>query len=639
MIRERENTHPKTKYGKLTLRQYDIDGNNIDAFYDADGYMVFVLDNTINANKPNVLLVINPDADKKWDDMLANDYGVDLETIRPKVDNKYQKLDIEYSGLAVYDNLISAYESGEDLSEHLNQLSVLRDSAARHSAMMRLNVANDTISKTNVTIVKTKETILRLQARLKSLRAKLSATKKEIGKVATKQSASKILKLESQIDATAEKLKRAQKRLESAQKRLEIATVDAELASDLLNQPAVEIKASIKEKPSKNKPVMVAPKYEVQTVEEDTDDDADDDVDAEDENKDEEIEPLFNEDPQILDNDNAFMPINFEPPASLTAEPRSEIPVLNQNIFVDEPQITEKIEERPVLESMTPVATVSQQDTSFVDDEPVATVSETVVEEKPVLESMVPVAQSIPVVEEPVTPVVADAPEFDDVPVAEMTPPQPVVNKVVETVPNDTPVISEPQPAKSKFVYYVLLIGLIILSVFTLWLYQKNITGDTKPVLTAKMEQTQPVDNRKVILKKKATVTEQPVMVDDDSEPLFLDEVPSEPESKEIVEPVVMEEENTNTIDSAPVVIDAVPVMVSGSVPQDDENETGYDVINEDEILASKPVYEPGGRHDEMFVSEEYIENTPEYADEEDVFYDEEEAQYQAEQDNQYYEE
>jgi len=213
MIGERENIYPDTNYGTLVMNAFDIDGNDVRAFYDSANNLVFVLDNTINAKKPNVLLVINPDGDKKWDEILSTEYGVDLENVRPKVDNKYQKLDIEYSGLSVYEALINAYKAGDDLEEHLNQLAILRDSAARHSAMMRLNVANETISKTNTTIVKTKETIVRLQVRIKTLRSKLSSTKKEIGKVSTKQSAAKILKLESQIEAANEKLKRAKKRL------------------------------------------------------------------------------------------------------------------------------------------------------------------------------------------------------------------------------------------------------------------------------------------------------------------------------------------------------------------------------------------------------------------------------------------
>ena len=93
----------------LTFMEYNIAGNLLRAYYDADGKLVFVLDSTIDTRKPNVLLVINPVGDRKWDDILANDYGVDLETVRPKKDNKYQKMVIEYSGLAGYDAHINEY--------------------------------------------------------------------------------------------------------------------------------------------------------------------------------------------------------------------------------------------------------------------------------------------------------------------------------------------------------------------------------------------------------------------------------------------------------------------------------------------------------------------------------------------------
>ena len=147
MPRERENTSRKIK-----AVDYKINGNRIRAYYDSAHELIFVLDETINADKPNVLLVIDSFDERKWDDVLANDYGIDLETVRPKKDNKYQKLDIEYSGLSVYENLINAFDAGDDLDEHLVQLNILRDSAARHSAMTRLNVANETITKTNATI-------------------------------------------------------------------------------------------------------------------------------------------------------------------------------------------------------------------------------------------------------------------------------------------------------------------------------------------------------------------------------------------------------------------------------------------------------------------------------------------------------
>ena len=329
MVVERENDLKQNQYGTLIMRPFDISGNIIDAFYDSENDLVFVLDKTLDSTKTNVLLVINPDSDKKWDEILSGKYGVDLESVRPKQDNKYQKLDIEYSGLSVYENLIRAYESGDKITDLINQLNILRNSAVRHSAMMRLNAANETIATTNVTIVKTKESIVRLNARLKTLRSNLADMKKEIGREPTKKSAAKILRAESQMDTTKEKIKRAQKRLESAQKRLEVAMVDAELAGNLLNQPAPEKKeqdksvavvadsgvpvlsldtSDKKDKQDANAVVDADESLPVLRVDDDADEVEKQDTSAE------EIKPLFDEDPEIINEDIAFKPISFDVP-------------------------------------------------------------------------------------------------------------------------------------------------------------------------------------------------------------------------------------------------------------------------------------------------------------------------------------
>lgn len=606
MIGERKNNYTDTNYGSLIMRTFDIDGNNINAFYDAGDNLIFVLDNAINAQKPNVLLVINPDGDKKWDEILSSGYGVDLETIRPKVDNKYQKLDIEYSGLNIYENLINAYNAGDALDDYLNDLMILRDSATRHSAMMRLNSANETIAKTNATIIKTKESVIRLEARIKTLRSKLSSAKKEIGRVNTKQSASKILKLESQIEAANEKLKRAKKRLESAQKRLEVATVDAELASNLLSLPQHEIKQS-----SKNKPVMVAPEYPMQTIEAQED---------EEEFDQDEIKPLFDKDPQILNENIAFKPIIFDAP---TFDESNEIvPVVN-DVPVETP------ENKPVLETLAPV-----------ESEPVFTpqpILEEDIKEKPVLETIKPV-------EEMPEPVAAPAPVAPAV--EPVIPVAPIVNNF------QTPVEPKQEKSTPGFLYYMLLIVLILLSVFTLWLYQKNMETDVMPVLTAKTSESQIVEPAAVV----ATEPVATVTVDEDS--AFLDEEPvvaetaiAEPEpivepeiEEEIIEEEIDEEpimestvvepviEETVAVDEAPVVIDAVPGRLNTSGINSAEEPVS---VSEDEILAAKPVYEPGAKYDNMFVNENDMISEPEYTEEDviyyddaDVFYDTEEAAY-----------
>ena len=214
----------------LTFREYNIGGNALRVYYDADGKLVFVLDNTVDNRKPNALLVINPVGDRKWDDILANDYGVDLETVRPKKNNKYQKLDIEYSGLSEYDDLIRAYENGTDLSDALVALTHFREDSVRRAAAERLAMAESNADRARETITRARETIDELQVKLRSLRAQLSQQKKKVGREPTKQSASKILRTDAQIDATNEKLRRAKKRLSNAQRRLIVADEDAAAA-------------------------------------------------------------------------------------------------------------------------------------------------------------------------------------------------------------------------------------------------------------------------------------------------------------------------------------------------------------------------------------------------------------------------
>ena len=729
MIGERENFDSQTQYGSLIMRPYDIEGNEISAFYDSSDKLVFVLDNTINSRKPNILLVINPDADKKWDEILSGDYGIDLETIRPKQDNKYQKFDIEYSGLGVYDSLIKAYDAGDSLEKSLNQLMILRDSAARHSAMTRLNVANEVIARTNATIVKTKESIVRLQARLKTLRAKLSEAKKGIGREPTKQSASKILKLESQIEATNEKLKRANERLKSAQKRLETATVDAELASELLNQPAGEVKQVAKKQvvptvvPVKRKTVtkkkQAEPEYDEYEEEYQEDVDMKNDTDnvakqEEIEEKTEEIEedyseeetekvkPLFNEDPQILNDDIAFKPISFEAPVVPEISKSDDAPKLNQDEFVTE-ETTETTteetatdintdynnstkEQAPVLESMMPVPVEESEvpvpifepgeieETNVNDKEPVEEETVEITKEEPLNLEVVReenVRQSEPEVVEETTQITEEKPDNEYVVVPPVVPAPPVMPQSSSNIS----VIEEEEPRKAKFFYYFLLILLIILAVFTLWLYQKHIKPSV-PVLAASIEKTELPKEQKSVFKKgggssktskniKAPAVKEVKRGIDIVAPSFLDEEPVvepmvEPETTEA--PVIKENVKiVEPVDVAPQVMDAVPARVTTSGQTQEGQKTS---LSEEEILANKPEYQPGSKYDEMFVADEggeivspavveYVEDDivyvpqeqdmPEYVEEnvqiQDPYFDEEEAAYQAEQAGLYYEE
>ena len=613
MIGERENNFNESNYGTLVMRPYNISGNDIDAFYDANDNLVFVLDNTINATKPNVLLVINPDGDKKWDEILSGEYGVDLETIRPKLDNKYQKLDIEYSGLSVYENLITAYSGGDSVADAIEQLNVLRNSATRHSAMTRLNVANEIIARTNVTIVKTKESIVRLETKLKTLRSKLADLKKEVGRVAPKQSAAKILKTESQIDATKEKIKRAQKRLESAEKRLENATVDAKLASDLLNQPGVEIKQPVKSQPVTTMPdvlKMVAPDYD----NDDVDDDDDDIEEKIDEQETSDIKPLFDKDPEIINNEIAFKPITFDEPDLPIVAPAPELPATLSVPNSDEIEAMERGEEKtevaqPVLESLTPIM-----------DKPLEiseTQEETTVEQPWNLSDDFDAPSETPTFDEPVVDQDSDIVETDENVAPIDVQPVPAVNEenrpmspmssevtehVVEMVPDDT------KKTKSSFLYYLLLLILIAASVFALWTYQKNM-GNTKPLLSIgeKTAVVAPVENVTAPMEPETPALQQPV-----EEDAFVDEIQTPVADEKPTEPVVE--------DNEPYIMDVVSEKISAFSNFQNEPDP---VVDENPIVhepvVNKPVYGAGAKHEEMFVYED--DNV------EDLEYDEEYAE------------
>lgn len=307
--------------GILSPENFNIAGSDIIAYYDGAHKLVFVLDSVITNTKPNVLLVINSVGDRKWDDILVNDFNMNLENVRPKKDNKYQKLDIEYGGLSVYDNLINLYKAGSDLSDALAQLKRFRNAAGQRSASDRLKSANIIGQKTTETIKKTTETLKDIKAGLKGYRAKLSEQRKLIGKEPTKQSAAKILRTEAQIDNANAKIKRTNKRLSNAEKRLATANEDAKIASNLLDflkhEAALESYVAQTDQPKniipsqpvapvQTSPVMPVTSQPVPPVQEIKE------VDLESGNiQNNTVDPLFEKDPNIMDDKIAFKPIEF----------------------------------------------------------------------------------------------------------------------------------------------------------------------------------------------------------------------------------------------------------------------------------------------------------------------------------------
>ena len=640
MPRERETFSKKIK-----AVDYNIGGNRIRAYYDKSHDLIFVLDKTINANKPNVLLVIDSFDERKWDDVLANDYGIDLETVRPKKDNKYQKLDIEYGGLDVYTELIDAYESDVDLDDALENLKRFRIMSVRRSAKERLSAAEDTATKSRETIERTDDAIAELRARLKELKSKLAEQKRNIGREPTKTSAAKILKTEAQIDATNEKLARAKKRLEKAKRRLANAEDDAEIAREILARLA-DVKPVRHTKVVRaSKPARAVARHEVvEDIDEDEevdDNDADDDdsetyadvYEPRDEEEfeqetEEEVKPLFDTDPEILDDNIAFKPIAFDDSATVKPHepvhekhdetviapvPLSFTPPPSSNVETPEPnttniEITQNNNATPMLDSLTSVEQPQPEQLDVaVNVEPVADNTADTLEHQ-TGDTNVNINVFAP--SEPET----DA-SAQPAPAAEIAPIEPIapVRPVSPMNEYDNSVNVRYESKKPTWLYYVMLILLIGLSIFTLWLYQQKY-GATNPDLempTMASESTEAMATKDVsesntpspfvsttiektsVVSESASVDEKPVSepVAVEPEPVVVADVEPEAEPEPVA--VVAEPENTNiSVESPFVELRTVATYEPEKEP----------IPSEEEILARKPGYNVS-QNEKMFVA------------------------------------
>ena len=609
----------------LTGRDYEIAGNELRAFFDVSGRLVFVIDYEVNDKKSNALLVINSDGDRKWDDILKNTYGVDLETVRPKKDNKYQKLDIEYSGLNVYADLLSAYDAGSAFDNELLVLNQFRDIVVRRAAAERLVTAETLADNARETIERAKDSIEEQNERVRELRVRLAQARKDIGKEPTKQSAAKILRLESQIDATNEKIRRAKKRLNSAQKRLVLASDDADAARDILervgfetdnvNDDAIDLPMTVVEQPVANFVTPPLPaeikQNNLTTVETKAEEMAD-----------EEVKPLFDTDPEILDEEIAFKPIDFSSPS---VTPVSQIQPLQTESPVDEYADTSAIEP---LSFVPPVSTVDQDVVVEEKFEPSVLDSITAVE-SPVVgypdEEKIETVQKVvaPVYQSETTPAPAPMPVDEVVPApvdSGFRPVSPITGVAPAAVPSE----GEKTRNKPSFSYYVLLLLLIGLSIFTLWFYQKSTGNNALPSLSGSVspelvvddaekdilseeqppvvaEENKPVvDVIEVVEDIQPTVTESVVEPEPESVPV----VQPAPEPKPEVEPVVIEAPVVEVVPTdVPVPVMDVKVRTVPALPEPEP----VVIETEEEILAKKPAYGVS-QNEAMFVADEEFE-------------------------------
>ena len=667
MQAERENL-----FKTLSFVDYDVAGGLLRAYYDADDKLVFVLDFFESDTKPNVLLVINPIGNRKWDDILMNDYGVDLETIRPKKDNKYQKLDIEYSGLSEYDDLLQAYNSGDALDDALVRLEHFRNVAAVHAAIERRDDAELTVEKARDTIEKTQEKIAGLQEKVKKLRARLSAQRADIGKEPTKQSAAKILRTEAQIDSTTEKINRARKRVDNAQKRLVNAQDEIDAANAILEKlenVSENDFSGLPTKPMQTGLVMAAgvnlPEKKIEAADINQDFEEEAEIMAEDE-----VKPLFDEDPNVLDEDIAFKPVDFNGAEAIDNKVPSVqpdfMPVFDEkddglDLGADETQEDDFMpvdEEKTDFEEYSPVVTKPEFNVAPVVDayeqdadekidsellsgfapleiphvepevaleEPLEeekTVEYTVPQQNPVYEPIMPK----PIIAEDVQEnysqddLTGENSELSDVSPAPISsdfrPVSPMKSKLeTDGVVAAAPVaVDETVTRKPSVIYYAMLVLLIVLSVFTLWLYQKS-AGDSTPELGVKTQPVEDVVSDDVQTEKTSQDMQVVEMVS--VEPVGVEIVDVLAEEKPVVdlqEPEVVFDESVEpevvpvsepepvvlTPEVEPVVVETSEKPVEVEEIVEDKVETPFlseqevklvQIKTEEEILREKPVY------------------------------------------------
>lgn len=415
----------------LVPENFDIDGNKFTGYFDASHKLIFVLDETRTEWTPNILLVMNRNGDRKWGDVLANDYKLDLEDIRPKENNKYQKLDIDYEGLSDYNKLIIDYRAGADLAESKTALDEFRIELGQRLAGIRLELARREIATATATIEKSDEAVQKLRAQTKSLKAKHSEQKSQIGKKPTKESAAKILKIQSQIEKNDEKLKRAELRSKRAKKRLEDAQRDSAEAQEILNRKVVGADIIRPKKSTRREPPSLNP---IQEKEEKIEIEAPKMAD--------EPKPLFEQDPEIIDEKIAFQPVEFMAPEASFAPPVYEKPA--EPIPTPMPAAPENI--APVTNTEIPTPQPSRPD----------------------------ITAEIPVAAQPIY----------TMPLPPTARPMPI-----NTGYKQMPITQiETGGRKPNALYYIMLIILIGLSVLTLWLYQSRMDKNTTPELTVPTE-------------------------------------------------------------------------------------------------------------------------------------------------------
>lgn len=395
---ERDVFLPKVPLGNLPganpkdviYENFDIDGILIRACYDASHRLLFVLDMTQDKILPNTLLVLDNKNNRKWDDVLASDFGVDPEEVRPRDGSRYEKLDINYTALNYYNDAIATGSA--------DTLTAIRREIAEQQKEFRGGAAYREIELAQATVLEAKKSLAEIEDFIHLQKGKLKTAKEKVGKEPPKETAAKILRYEARLEKAALKKERAERRLKRAENRID-------KAKSLLH----------------NYKSIVLP---------------DDPFNGEREMNN--IQPIINEDPNIMDPTNAFKPVNFGSsptmaPTFAEAPPPPPMPepVRPAPQFVQPP--VQSFVPEPVIEQAPPPSFAPPQPPQFAPPPP-----------PPVLGD-----QGLP----------------------PPPPPPSGMNAAIKNAKNGRP----------GGAYYLMLMMLIGLSIYTLYLYKENMNPESMP--------------------------------------------------------------------------------------------------------------------------------------------------------------
>ncbi|MCL2629485.1 MAG: hypothetical protein FWD33_02225 [Alphaproteobacteria bacterium] len=292
----------------LFKKDFSAGGIEFSAWLDTRDRAAFALDTTRDEVLPDFMIILEPDPlhpDRKWDDILKKDFDTDPEIVRPREDNKYQKLDIQYSGLEYYQAIVN----GDDSRGAVKLLKSFRMNAAAVSAQKRIEDNREILGKVTKTLATTKKTKSKIKSGIHDLTEKLASQRGLVGFEPTKAAASKILKTQSQIEALHEKAKKNETRAKRTVKKIEAAEGEIETNTEWLNR-LLAMGAELPEPAAKADQEFDTPRLEDipdEYEDEDFAEEAEEEAEAE-----SDIQPLLEDNPEIVDNTKAFQNVDHE---------------------------------------------------------------------------------------------------------------------------------------------------------------------------------------------------------------------------------------------------------------------------------------------------------------------------------------